>query len=210
VVHVLRAEAGGAILLLQRLDADRPLSSLPPDQVADVLGAMVADLAVPGPPADVPSTTAEVRDLAERGRSRWEALGRPVPELALGEALATAAGLAADDPGLAVDGDLHADQVLAAYDGGWRVVDPVLMRGDPAYDLARAVWTTVDRLPDDASVRRFADRLVRATGLDRSRARAWLRVRTVSYWLWAVEAGLTEDPLRCARVVAATSTRDSG
>jgi hypothetical protein len=77
------------------------------------------------------------------------------------------------------------------------------MRGDPAYDLARAVWTTVDRLPDDVAVRRFADALVDATGLDRSRAGAWLVVRTVGYWLWCLEAGLTEDPVRCARVLAA-------
>jgi streptomycin 6-kinase len=77
------------------------------------------------------------------------------------------------------------------------------MRGDPAYDLARGVWTTVDRLPDADAILRFTDRLVGATGLDRSRAEAWLIVRTVGYWLWCLETGLTEDPLRCARFVAA-------
>ena len=53
----------------------------------------------------------------------------------------------------------------------------------------------------------FADRLVGATGLDRSRAEAWPPVRTVGYRPWCLEAGLTEDPLRCARVLAALEPR---
>ena len=133
--------------------------------------------------------------------------GRPFALAALERVLELAAGLATDDPGLAVDGDLHAGQVLPDAGGTWRVVDPLLLRGDPTYDLARVVWTTADRLPDRGAIRRFADRLVGATGLDRSRARAWLEVRTCAYWLWGLEAGLTEDPLRCARVVAALVPR---
>ena len=53
-----------------------------------------------------------------------------------------------------MDGDLHADQVLPDPTGAWRVVDPLLMRGDPSYDLARIVWTTLDRLPDEDAILR--------------------------------------------------------
>jgi streptomycin 6-kinase len=62
-------------------------------------------------------------------------------------------------------------------------------------------------LRDQGAIRGFADRLERATGLDRSRADAWLQVRTIGYWLCCLEAGLTEDPLRCARIVAALVPR---
>ncbi len=207
VVGLVRATDDGAAVLLQRLDADRPLSGQPTDEVAEVLGGLVADLAAMPPPSDVASTGGEAADLVEHGQSRWEALGRPFALAALDRALELAAGLTTDDPGLAVDGDLHAGQVLPDAGGAWRVVDPLLMRGDPTYDLARAVWTTADRLPDQDAIRRFADRLMGATGLDRSRARAWLEVRTVAYWLWCLEAGLTEDPSRCARVASALAPR---
>lgn len=205
VVRVLRADEDGATMLLERLDPDRLLSSRPPDEVADVLGRLVAQLAVDAPPPDVPSTADEARSLAELGRKRWHESGRRVPAEVLGTAVGLAGDLTSGPPALAVNGDLHADQVLPDTTGEWRVVDPRLMRGDPAYDLARAVWTTVDRLPDADAILRFTDRLVGATGLDRSRAEAWLIVRTVAYWLWCLETGLTEDPVRCARFVAAFS-----
>jgi hypothetical protein len=35
------------------------------------------------------------------------------------------------------------------------------------------------------------------------RARDWVVWRTVDYWLWGLSAGLTEDPVRCARLVDA-------
>ena len=41
-----------------------------------------------------------------------------------------------------------------------------------------------------------------SSGLDRSRAEAWLVVRTVGYWLCCVNAGLTEDPVGCERVLS--------
>ena len=203
VVGVLRADEDGATTLLERLDPDRVLSSRPADEVAEVLGHLVAALAVAPAPAEAPSTADEARSLADVGRRRWHETGRQVPAEVLGTAVGLATELTSGPPDLAVNGDLHADQVLPDRTGAWRVVDPRLMRGDPAYDLARVVWTSVDRLPDDDAILRFTDRLVGATGLDRSRAEAWLIVRTVGYWLWCLEAGLTEDPLRCARFVAA-------
>jgi streptomycin 6-kinase len=205
VVRVLRADEDGATTLLERLDPERVLSSRPPDEVADVLGGLVTELATDAPPAQAPSTADEARSLAELGRRRWHESGRRVPAEVLGTAVGLAVDLTSGPPDLAVDGDLHADQVLPDRTGEWRVVDPVLMRGDPTYDLARAVWTTVDRLPDADAILRFTDRLVGAPGLDRSRAEAWLIVRTVGYWLWCLEAGLTEDLERCARFVAAFS-----
>lgn len=41
-----------------------------------------------------------------------------------------------------------------------------------------------------------------ATMLREGRAgRAWTLVRCVDYWLWALSAGLTEDPARCEIIV---------
>ncbi|WP_261808291.1 hypothetical protein [Nonomuraea sp. C10] len=37
--------------------------------------------------------------------------------------------------------------------------------------------------------------------MDRRAAYAWAVLRSVEYWLWGLGAGLTEDPVRCARIV---------
>jgi streptomycin 6-kinase len=47
------------------------------------------------------------------------------------------------------------------------------------------------------------DTVVTEAALDRDRARDWVVFRTVDYWLWGLKAGLTEDPLRCARLLTA-------
>lgn len=203
VVRVIRSSPDGAVMLLDGLDASSPLSTRAPSEIAEVLGGLVAAMATTAPPGDVPSTTDVALAMATQGRERWRGAGRPLPESVVEHACSLAVDLADDDPGLAVNADVHANQVLQGAGRSWVVIDPTLWRGDPAYDLARGVWTLVDRLPDAASIRTYAAALVRASGFDADRAWAWMLVRTVDYWLWGVEAGLTEDPLRCERVIDA-------
>jgi streptomycin 6-kinase len=45
------------------------------------------------------------------------------------------------------------------------------------------------------------DVIVTEAGLDRDRAAAWVLFRSIDYWLWGLTYGLTEDPMRCARLV---------
>jgi hypothetical protein len=42
--------------------------------------------------------------------------------------------------------------------------------------------------------------IVDGAGLEPERARAWALARTIDYWLWAVGAGLTQDPVMCQAV----------
>jgi streptomycin 6-kinase len=51
-----------------------------------------------------------------------------------------------------VNGDLHSAQVLRGVRVPWLVVDPVLLRGDIAYDLARALWTRLDEIAHAAGI----------------------------------------------------------
>lgn len=106
----------------------------------------------------------------------------------------------------AVNGDLHADQVLAGERESWLTVDPVLLRGDAEYDLARILWTRLDEMADDAEIRADLGMVVAAAHLDPDRALAWALFRTVDYWLWGLDNGLTEDPVRCARLFAALAS----
>jgi len=81
------------------------------------------------------------------------------------------------------------------------MVDPVLYRGDIEFDLARILWTSIDAMSSDDELLDHFGTLVATAGLDRDRARDWVVFRTIDYWLWGLGAGLTEDPVRCHRVL---------
>lgn len=100
-----------------------------------------------------------------------------------------------------MNGDLHFEQVLAATRAPWLVVDPVLLRGDPEYDLGRILWSRSDEVHDDAGLRALFDLFVEHAAVPRERARAWVVIRCTSYLLWGLAHGLTEDPPRCRRLL---------
>lgn len=53
------------------------------------------------------------------------------------------------------------------------------------------------------AVRRLLRTIVDAGDLDADAAHGWTVARCVDYWLWGLENGLTIDPVRCERVLAA-------
>ncbi len=203
-VRLLDADAVDAAMLLERLAMDGTLADVPIDEAVPVIGRLMRRLAVAPPPGtDAPSTGVVVAQRAFELDGAWDRLGRPFEGAVLDRTLSIAALLAQPVSDLAVNGDLHAEQVLRGTREPWLAVDPVLLRGDIEYDLARVLWTRVHEMPEDADVRRHFDTLVAVAGLDRDRARDWVLFRTVDYWLWGLDHGLTTDPERCRRFVAA-------
>ena len=65
------------------------------------------------------------------------------------------------------------------------------------------LWTRADELPDPQAITGLLGILVESGQLDRAKATAWGFVRSIDYWLWGLENGLTIDPLRCQRVANA-------
>lgn len=201
VVELLDADADAGAMLLERLDGERSLHTLPALEAAAVLGGIARDLAVPAP-----DTVLSTRDIAAEEAAgfarRWSALGEPVQRRLLEAAIRAARRLATRGPGdLSVDGDLHHGQVLGGGRREWTVVDPVLLRGDPEFDLGRVLWTRLDELPRDTDVLAALDSFVGAADVPGDRARDWLLVRSMSYLLWGLEQGLTLDPPRCRRLL---------
>jgi len=197
MVMLYDADVEAGAMLLERLST--PLTAKPVAEAVAVLGRLMRRLAVPAP--DDASSTAEI--VARRSSQlepEWERLGRPFDVGILRQALDVAPKLTETTSALAVNGDLHSDQVLAGKREPWLTVDPALLRGDIEYDLARVLWTRLDEMTE--IVPHF-DTAVGEAGLARDRARDWVVFRTVDYWLWGLSVGLTEDPVRCARLVAA-------
>ncbi|MFI5914403.1 aminoglycoside phosphotransferase family protein [Dactylosporangium sp. NPDC051541] len=215
-VRLVDADPGRGAMLLERLSAGRSLLDEPVRVAVVELGRMMRRLAVPAP-ADVPTTADRVRDL----EPEWRRLGAPFPADVLSVALnvvpdlrqrgRTSASLVDVDatPMSAVNADLHSAQVLRGRRDGreeWLAVDPVLLRGDIEYDLARVLWTRLDEMADDEVIGHF-DAAVAAAEVDPRRAWDWVVYRAVDYWLWGLGRGLTEDPQRCHRLITIMRSR---
>ena len=200
-VRLLAVDGGRRSMLLERLDAGRSLADEPLEKAIIVLAHLVTSLAVP-----VPSTVRGTHQVAmehvEWFERDWAALGNPFSRSQLDAALRCAQDRAHDHPApLAVNGDLHFGQVLRGTRAPWIVVDPVLLRGDPEYDLGRILWSRLDEIPDDGGVLRLFDVFTREADIPRERALQWVSVRSTSYLLWGLAHGLTEDPPRCRRLL---------
>jgi streptomycin 6-kinase len=82
-------------------------------------------------------------------------------------------------------------------------IDPDAAIGAPERSVAELLWTRADELPGPQAITGLLDTVVENGRLDRAKAFAWGFVRTVDYWLWGLDNGLTSDPIRCQRVAGA-------
>ncbi|ONI80312.1 hypothetical protein ALI22I_43965 [Saccharothrix sp. ALI-22-I] len=201
-VLLIDADPTASAMLLERLDMHRTALDLPSDEAMAVLGVMARRLAVSAPP-----TARSTADLAHARASTleaaWARQGRPFDVAFLREGEKAAETLITTSSDLAVNGDLHSAQVLAGSREPWLTVDPILLRGDIAYDLARVLWTRLDEMPDDTAITGHLDIVTDSADLPLDHARNWVVFRAVDYWLWGQANGLTEDPLRCHRLITA-------
>lgn len=203
-VRLVEADAAAGMMLLERLDAMNDLAALPLAEAVPTIARVMRRLAAPVPDGlDVPDTGDIVVARRAELPLQWRRLGAPFDGRILRAAFRASAALEASVGRLAVDGDLHYQQVLSGEREPWLVVDPVLMRGDTEYDLARLLWSRLDEMRDTDEIRHWLDVIVAEADLDADRALAWALFRTVDYWLWGLAHGLTEDPARCERLVEA-------
>ncbi|MEU7989514.1 aminoglycoside phosphotransferase family protein [Streptosporangium canum] len=208
VVRLLDHDPDTGTMLLERLDAARPLSSVVDDDAAmQILAELMARLvAVPAPQG--------LRHLADVAAAMLDEVPRAVPALrdpAEQRLVRTCASAVAELIGESGDRllhwDLHYDNILAGQREPWLAIDPEPLAGDPGFDL----WPALDSRWEEAVVatgdvtravlRRF-DLLTEALGLDRQRATGWTLGRVLQNALWDIEDGKTS--LEPAQVAIAT------
>lgn len=198
VVQLLDIDSERNVLLLEWLDPDRPLSSVPAMEAASIAGRLIRTLAIPAP-AEVTRMPDQVEEAAARMPARWEKFGRPFPEAPLRRAVET--GQRHGPASSLAHWDLHHGNILAAAREPWLAIDPMIVVGDPEVSIWPMLLRRVDEMPDPPALRAFFERVMQAGTLDPALARAWTLFRAVDYWLWGLENGLTEDPDRCEKII---------
>jgi streptomycin 6-kinase len=204
IVELIAADLPRGALLLERLDASQSLADVPIAEAAAIAGAMARRLAIEVP-GSFPSLRDAARQLAVTLRTRQRELRDPVPAEWIAVAVRLAADLAEDPARLLIHTDLHYDNILASQRPGqpWVAIDPAAVVGSPERSVAELLWTRADELPGPQDITGLLDILIDSGHLDRAKATAWAFVRSVDYWLWGLENGLTIDPVRCQRIASA-------
>lgn len=180
-VRLIRADPSRWALLLERLD-DRDLSRVVIDEACGVIGGLLHTLRKPPHPR-VPL----LADYAVRQSVELAQAPPVIPRRYLDQAAALASELVARPPreDRLLHTDLHYANVLAAPLAAsafsWLAIDPKPMAGDPAFEVAPALWNRPDELGTGSSVRwslrRRLDIICERAGIDTGRARAWTIVR---------------------------------
>ncbi|MEU6641707.1 aminoglycoside phosphotransferase family protein [Saccharomonospora sp. NPDC046836] len=208
VVRLLDHDPDTGTMLLERLDAARPLSSLPDDNAAlQILAELLARLvAVPAPEG--------IRHLADIAAAMLDQVPRAVPALrnpAEQQLVRTCASAVAElitEPGdRLLHWDLHYDNILAGHREPWLAIDPEPLAGDPGFDLLPALDNRWDEVVAGGDVRRAVlrrfDLLTEVLHLDRQHATGWTLGRVLQNALWDIEDG--ETALAPPQVAIATA-----
>lgn len=191
-VRLLDADVDAGVLLLERLDASRNLTTVDIDQAVVVAAQLLRRLAVPAT-NHFPSLQHYADKKAHTIRKDWARHGRPFPDnyLCLIESLCQQ--LASSTSNSLVHWDLHYENILSGEREPWLAIDPKVSVGDVEFGVAQLLWNRFDQ----ASLADRFQTLVQTAALDDERARAWTIVRSADYWLWTLGARLTHEPAKC-------------
>jgi streptomycin 6-kinase len=200
-------------MLLERLDANRSLATVPEDLAAlSVIAHVLRALHTVRAPAGL-------RRLEDLAATMLDQLPGLVPRLVdpVERALVTSSAdrvrelLAEPVTDRLLHWDLHYDNVLARWDDGnvepaWRVIDPKPLSGDPGFDLLPALWNRWQDVVATGNVarataRRF-DLMVDVLGLDRQRARTWTLARVLQNARWELAEGRASRLVPSHRAIA--------
>jgi streptomycin 6-kinase len=192
-VRLLRCDEAGFGMLLEWLDPERSLFSLPVDEGVDVIGGLLRRMHRTAAPEGVPRLAEESRRWLDSVPRDWGAFCADQDRRLLDAALETFRDLGPEAGETLLHRDLHYGNVLAGDREPWLAIDPKGMAGDPGYDVLPAVWNQLDVLlaadHPHAAVRRRVDRLCEVAGIDRRRAYRWTQARAIEDLMWQQRTG---------------------
>jgi streptomycin 6-kinase len=194
IVRLLAADPGTGALLLERLDADRSLSTVADDAEAmAILAGLLARLVAVPAPQGVPHLADVAAAMLDEAPWAASALRDPAEQRLVRTCASAVAELLGEPGDHLLHWDLHYDNVLAGEREPWLAIDPEPLAGDPGFELLPALDSRWDEVLASGSVeravlRRF-DLLTEALGADRRRAVGWTLGRVLQNALWDIEDG---------------------
>ena len=198
-VRLLRHDPNSGAMLLERLDADHTLATVPDDLAAlQILSELLARLtAVTAPPrmrrlADI---AAAMLDRVPHALALLPTTDRPLIQRCAG----AVTELLPEAGDRLLHWDLHYDNVLASHPADhrepWLAIDPKPLAGDPGFELLAALHNRWDDVVATGNVPRAIrirfDQMTEVLGLDRQRAAGWTLGRVLQNMLWEAESGDT-------------------
>jgi streptomycin 6-kinase len=195
-VRLLDEDPETGVLLLERLDGDRSLASVPDDlEALRILAELLARLVVTPAPAGLRRLSDIAAQLVEDTPSAVGGLADPAERRLIARCAAMVREVLPAAGDRLLHWDLHYENVLAGTREAWLAIDPKPLAGDPGFDLLPALW---NRWPEvvatgdvPRAVRRRFDLMVEVLGLDRDRAVAWSMGRVLQNALWDIADGST-------------------
>ncbi|WP_073489732.1 aminoglycoside phosphotransferase family protein [Streptoalloteichus hindustanus] len=207
-VRLLDHDPETGTMLLERLDGQRSLSSVPDDMAAlQILAELLARLVATPAPRGVRTLDGIARGMLDHLPRALPALPDPGHRELLRTCAAAVRELVGEPGDRLLHWDLHYDNVLASPPSSgrepWLAIDPQPISGDPAFELLPALdnrWEEVVATGDVArAVRRRFDLVTEVLDLDRRRAVGWTLGRVLQNCLWDVEDGHTAlNPVQVA------------
>ena len=199
MVQLLNHDADLNALLLERVGPEH-LDILPVQDAVQQIAQLLRQTAI-APHPDVPTVMETASAIAAHLDTRWERMGRPFPARLVDACKHLIADHSNDPTMLMVNKDLHYRNVLRGQRLSWIAIDPQPYAGPPEFAVASILIRTVDLTTGPPAFRQVVSDIIETASLDPGKTIDWTIVRTVDYWLWALENGLTEDPVRCATVL---------
>jgi streptomycin 6-kinase len=218
-VRLLDHDPESGSMLLERLDADRSLSTVSDDLAAlQILSELLARLSAVPAPAGLRRLSDIAADLLDRV-PRALTLVRDPSQPRLIQACASALEEVLSEAGdRLLHWDLHYFNILAPHPSDqrepWLAIDPKPLAGDPGFELLAALhnrWEEVVATGDvPRAIRRRFDLMTDVLGLDRKRATGWTLARVLQNTLWDVERGDTMWHTEPDRHIAETLLESAG
>jgi streptomycin 6-kinase len=194
--QLLRSDERRGALLLERLGPALFDLGLPVRRRQEILCDAAMRLWRPAPDCGLRTGAAKGRWLAEFITRTWAELDHPCSERAIEHALACAERRIAahdDERAVLLHGDVHQWNALRAADetaGGFKLIDPDGLLGEPEYDLGIIMREDPVELLRDGDPHQRARWLATRTGLDATAIWEWGVVERVSTGLLATTIGL--------------------
>jgi streptomycin 6-kinase len=195
-VRLLDQDPESGSMLLERLDADRSLSTVRDDLAAlEILSELLARLSAVPAPVGLRRLSDVGADMLDRVQRALTLVRDPSQHRLIQACASALEEVLAEAGDRLLHGDLHHFNILAPHPADprepWLAIDPKPLAGDPGFDLLPALhnrWVGAVFTGDvPRAIRRRFDLMTDILGLDRKRATAWTLARVLQYTLWDVE-----------------------